>query len=135
MKATVMDSYALIIFLERQEGYSEVARLLEECGKKDRELFLCIINWGEIIYHALRKKGEAAAKLTEDGIHALPIQLVEANKELTWQAARLKAFNKMSYADCFAAALAIRKKCELVTGDPEFKQVASEVKIHWLNGN
>jgi ribonuclease VapC len=38
----------------------------------------------------------------------------------------------MSYADCFAAALAIKKKCELITGDKEFKQVEKEIKIRWI---
>jgi predicted nucleic acid-binding protein len=39
----------------------------------------------------------------------------------------------MSYADCFAAALAKIKNAELVTGDREFKQLARDVKIHWLH--
>ena len=34
--------------------------------------------------------------------------------------------------DAFAAALAKEKKAELVTGDPEFKALAKEIKIHWL---
>jgi predicted nucleic acid-binding protein len=38
----------------------------------------------------------------------------------------------MSYADCFAAALAKHKKAHLVTGDTEFKQVESEIQIIWL---
>jgi predicted nucleic acid-binding protein len=38
----------------------------------------------------------------------------------------------MSYADCFAAALAKQKKALLLTGDPEFKQVDSEITIDWL---
>jgi predicted nucleic acid-binding protein len=38
----------------------------------------------------------------------------------------------MSYADCFAAALAKIKNCELVTGDPEFREVEKEIKINWL---
>ena len=38
----------------------------------------------------------------------------------------------MSYADCFAAALAKEKKTELLTGDKEFKQAEGEIKIHWL---
>jgi hypothetical protein len=38
----------------------------------------------------------------------------------------------MSYADCFAAALAMKKKCELATGDKEFKQVEKYVKIKWM---
>jgi predicted nucleic acid-binding protein len=38
----------------------------------------------------------------------------------------------MSYADCFAAALAKERKSDLVTGDKEFKQVEGEVSIRWL---
>jgi predicted nucleic acid-binding protein len=38
----------------------------------------------------------------------------------------------MSYADCFAAALAKSRKAELVTGDKEFKQVESEITVRWL---
>ena len=39
---------------------------------------------------------------------------------------------KMSYADCFAAALAKLRSAELITGDPEFKAVEGEIKIGWL---
>jgi hypothetical protein len=35
-------------------------------------------------------------------------------------------------ADCFAAALAKIRKVELVTGDPEFKELEKEIKIVWL---
>ena len=43
-----------------------------------------------------------------------------------------KSKHKMSFADCFAAALAKQKRAELLTGDPEFKQVDKEVSITWL---
>lgn len=132
MKATVLDSYAVITYLQKQPGYEDVAQVFEECIIKDREAFLCIVNWGEVIYHALRTGGNERAQLAEDIMRALPINLVEANRELTYQAARVKAFHKMSYADCFVAALAIKKKCELITGDKEFKQVEKEIKIRWI---
>jgi ribonuclease VapC len=132
MKTTVLDSYAVISYLQQQEGYEEVAAVFEECVTKDREVFMCIVNWGEVIYQALRRGGETRAKLAEDSIRALPIQLVEVNKELTLQAAHLKAFNKMSFADCYAAALAMKRKCELLTGDKEFKQVENKIKIRWI---
>ena len=38
----------------------------------------------------------------------------------------------MSYADCFAAALAKIRNAELVTGDEEFKQVEKEIGVMWL---
>ncbi len=129
MKTTVLDSYALITYLQRQSGYEEISKIFEECSAKDREAFLCVVNWGEVIYHALRNGGEQRAQLAEDTMRAIPITIVEANKELTYQAARLKASRKMSYADCFAAATAMKKKCELVTGDKEFKHVENEIKI------
>jgi predicted nucleic acid-binding protein len=132
MKATVLDSYALISYLDKESGYDEVANLFQESVEKDREVFICVVNWGEVIYHALRSGGENTAKLAEDAMRILPLQVVEANKDLTLLAAHLKADHKMSYADCFAAALAIKKKCELVTGDKEFRQVESSVKIRWI---
>jgi uncharacterized protein len=39
---------------------------------------------------------------------------------------------RLSYADAFAAALAKIRRAELITGDPEFRAVEGEVKIHWL---
>jgi predicted nucleic acid-binding protein len=54
MKEAVLDSYALISYLEREEGYEEVARIFDECVAKDREVFVCVVNWGEVFYHALR---------------------------------------------------------------------------------
>ena len=132
MKAAVLDSFALIAYLEKEPGYEQVAALFDECVAKNREVFLCIVNWGEVIHHALRSGGERTARLAEDAIRALPIQLVDVDREITRQAAHLKASNKMSYADCFAAAVAIRTKCELETGDREFTQVEGKVAIHWL---
>ena len=38
----------------------------------------------------------------------------------------------MSYADCFAAALAQRESAAVVTGDPDFRQVEQLVAIDWL---
>jgi predicted nucleic acid-binding protein len=41
----------------------------------------------------------------------------------------------MAYADCFAAALAKSRNAELVTGDPEFKQMQTDIKIAWLGAH
>ncbi|MCX6935872.1 MAG: type II toxin-antitoxin system VapC family toxin, partial [Verrucomicrobia bacterium] len=62
----------------------------------------------------------------------MPIELVAADLHQTHQAAIFKATKKMSYADCFGAALAKIKNVEFVTGDLEFKEVEKEIKINWL---
>jgi predicted nucleic acid-binding protein len=58
--------------------------------------------------------------------------VVEADKDLTREAARIKSIKRMAYADCFAVALARLKKAELYTGDPEFKAVEKDIKVVWL---
>ena len=65
-------------------------------------------------------------------MHTLPIEIVDVDLELAREAARFKAVKKMSYADCFAAALARKQQAELVTGDPEFREVEDEIKIVWV---
>jgi uncharacterized protein len=132
VKAAVLDSYALIVYLDKEPGYNKIAELFEQAVEGDRALFVCVVNWGEVLYHALRNGGEKTAKLAEDAMRALPINIVDADANLTRHAAQFKAFHKMSYADAFAAALALMNKCELVTGDKEFKQVEKQIKIHWI---
>jgi hypothetical protein len=55
-----------------------------------------------------------------------PVQLIPVDIELAKKAAELKASGKMSYADCFAAALAGLRKAELVTGDVGFRQAEGD---------
>ena len=93
---------------------------------------MCIVNWGEVYYQVSRRFGDQKAQEVEQLIQTLPITLVEANKELTHEAARIKAIKRIAYADCFAVALARLRKAELYTGDPEFRAVEKDVKVVWL---
>ena len=48
-----------------------------------------------------------------------------------WSAATLKSLFPISYADAFAAALAQKYRCPLVTGDAEFRRV-DQLEIDWI---
>jgi len=132
MKPVVLDSYALIAYLNKEDGYNIVSEIFEKCALSDDYALMCVVNIGEVYYHALRVGGEKKAKLFLEVIKALPIDIVEANINLTLLAAQIKAYNKMSYADAYAAALAKMKKAQLITGDKEFKVLENEIKIIWL---
>ena len=113
MKPIVLDSYALIAYLNKEEGYGKVSEVFEKCVDVNEYALMCVVNFGEVYYHALRVGSEQKAKLVLEIVRALPIDIVEANINLTLQAAEYKAFNKMSYADAFAAALAkMKKECD-----------------------
>jgi len=130
--AKVLDSWALLCYLEQEPGYEKIIELFEEAVESSKPLFMCIVNWGEVYYQVARRFGEQKAQEIEKLIQTLPITLVEADKELTREGARIKATKKMAYADCFAVALARLRKAELYTGDPEFKAVEKEIKVVWL---
>ena len=68
-------------------------------------------------------------------IKALPIKLINRiDEELLLAAAALKAKYPISYADSFAAALAMIHSCPLLTGDPEFRLLEKQriINIEWL---
>ena len=133
MAATkVLDSWALLCNLEQEPGFEKMIELFEKAVESSKPLLMCIVNWGEVYYQIARRFGDQKAQEIEQLIQTLPIALVEADKSLAREAARIKATKPMAYADCFAAALARLKKAELYTGDPEFKAVEKEIKVVWL---
>jgi predicted nucleic acid-binding protein len=137
MAAKVLDSWALMAFLSDEPAAEEVERLLVKAAEDKNKLLLCVVNWGEIYYSIARADGEAVADQKAAELATLAIELVPVGDDLQLvrEAARLKAVKKMAYADCFAAALAKLRNVEVVTGDPEFKEVESEVKVAWLQKN
>ena len=132
MKKYVIDSYSLLAYAENEKGADAVGDIIKKALDDQAEIFLCVINWGEMYYIALQEGGKERAELYKYTFAQYPITIVEANKELTLLAAAFKAFNKISYADAFAAALAKDKKAVLVTGDLEFKRLEKEIKINWI---
>ena len=134
MSLKVLDSWAIMAFFEDEPAAEAVERLLQQAVEGRHRLLLSAVNWGEIYYATMRAVSQEAAEQKAQEIASLPIEIVAVGEDLALarQAAIFKATKRMSYADCFAAALAKEKKAELVTGDPEFKEVEKEIKIAWL---
>lgn len=132
MSFKVLDSYALLAFFENEKGADKVAGIIRHAQNDNNQLLLSVVNWGEILYIVTRESGSSAAKKIEDTIDTLPIEIIPVDRQQARIAAGFKSENKMSYADCFAAALAKLKKAELITGDKEFKAVEKEIHINWL---
>jgi len=129
----VLDSYSLLAYIEGEAGAEQMIEIFRVARDSGRSLFLSVVNWGEVYYITMREAGHERADEVAHLISTLPIQIVPADLDLTRQAAELKSKHRMSYADCFAAALAKSRKAELVTGDRDFRQVEREVKILWLD--
>jgi ribonuclease VapC len=93
---------------------------------------MTVVNVGEVLYVIERRRGPNAARAAIALLDSLAIRVVDAGRELTFDAAHIKANHALSYADAFAVALAQRLQAALVTGDPEYRSVESLVRVEWL---
>ena len=130
--AHVLDAFALTAYFEKEPGYEKVQELLTAAASDNRKLFLSTVNWGEVHYVTHRTYGIEQANKIANVIGTFPIEIVDVDLEIAKQAALFKVAHRLSYADCFAAALAKVKKSTLVTGDKEFKPLEGEIKVSWL---
>jgi predicted nucleic acid-binding protein len=133
VKKYVLDSYALIAFFEDESGAKKTATILKHIVERKAHGYLSVINWGEIYYSTMREEGIEEAEKIIGLIKKYPIQIIDADEELTYHAAKLKGQYRIAYADCFAAALSIQMNASIVTGDPEFKKLAEKVNILWIS--
>jgi len=128
----VLDSFAILAYFQAEVGGKKVKEMLKQAKMEEAAVSLSLINLGEVIYITGRKLGkEKATEILRD-ILLLPIQLAEVTIDRVIAAAQIKAQYPISYADAFAVALAQEVNATIVTGDSEFKQVESIVKLSWL---
>lgn len=130
----VLDSYAVLAYLEAETGSDRVRNLLEMAGQDKCHLYMCVVNLGEVLYIVERERGLSRAQETLARLDELPIEVVDVDRALTLAAAHLKTTCPIAYADCFSAALSQLKNAPLVTGDPEFSKMKSDcnVRVEWL---
>ena len=132
MKNYVFDSFAMIAFFENEPGAEMVEKALRQLFTKKARGWMSVINWGEVYYCTYREQGVGGAQNVVSRLAEYPIEVVDADQNMTQEAAILKGKYKVAYADCFAVALARQKNAEILTGDPEFKKFKEKIKINWI---
>lgn len=135
LNSIVLDSFALIGYLENETFSARVEKLLKQARKGKIRLYLHAIHLGEVYYITLREQSRELADLAYARIKAFPLQYIDViDEEMLRTAARLKADYPISYADAFAASLAIVRHSALLTGDPEFRKLekSENISIEWL---
>lgn len=128
----VLDAFALVAFIEDEPGAAEVEALLTRASGADMSVLVSAVNLGEAWYALGREYGPHAADEHITALLDVGLVVVGADWELARAAADFKRLGGLSYADCFAAALAVRSDAPVVTGDPEFKRLGAGVRIQWL---
>lgn len=132
MRRFVLDASALMFFFDDRAGGEVVEELVSESLARKVDLSMSVVNWGEVYYSAWQARGYEAAQRIAAETAQLPIDIVNADLELTKSAAELRGKYRLPYADCFAAALTKMRAAELVTSDRDFAKVRAEITIQFL---
>ncbi len=135
LNSYVLDSFALIGFLENEKFASRLEKLLKQARKGKTLVYLHALHLGEVYYITLREQNQNVADLACARIKSFPVRYIDIiDDELLQKAGWLKAIYPISYADAFAAAMAIIHNSSLLTGDPEFKKLEKKesISIEWL---
>lgn len=131
--AYVLDSFALLAYLEGEAGMPRVTEVLDGAEAGAHAIYLSLINLGEILYITERENGLVEAQRVLAAIDQLPVQIVPVSRATVLAAAHVKARYPISYADAFAVTTAQDYEGVLITGDPELESVANKiVSVEWL---
>lgn len=130
--AYVIDAQPLVAFIKREAHWQRVSDAISASAQGSFELRLTAVNAGEVIMAAERHLGPLAAHGALAGLQQWT-DVIDVDLELGARAGWFKLRGGISYADCFAAALAHRDGIPLITGDPEFKRVEDVISIAWLD--
>lgn len=132
-KARLLDSFALLAYLKKENGYKKVKDILASHEKSEQDLLMNEISVGEVYYILARERSfDAAEYFLHDILPALGIKIVSNSLSDVIEAAKIKAQFPIAYADAFAVATATKYGAALITGDSDFKQVEHLIQIDWL---
>jgi predicted nucleic acid-binding protein len=133
MQTIVLDSFAILTWFRKQNSWEKVEDILLACSKQKIKCLLNIVNYTEIAYQIIRQKNQAEAdSFLLDLQEIVGVKIVNLDLELCNLAATFKAKGNIALPDCFVLATAKKYQAEIWTGDMEFRQFESEVKIFWL---
>jgi len=128
----VLDSFALLALFQEEPGAPRVREVLRRADDGEVRLAMAVVNIGEVFYRTVRSRSYQHAVEVLNAIDDYIIDYFEVDRALAMEGAELKSRYRMSYADCIAAALALRLGATVLTGDPEFRQVEGVVGVEWL---
>jgi predicted nucleic acid-binding protein len=132
LKTRVLDSWPILEWIkERQPATDIVDNLLADAESGVARLFMSAINVGEAYYFVREYHGETLAEAWRQSSGTLPITIEVPTADEIWDAAILKGQYPIAYADGFAAALAQKYRCPLLTGDPDFRTVP-DLELDWI---
>lgn len=133
MVTYVLDSSAVLRYLDDEAGAARVAEIIKShlagrCGA-----MVSALHWGEVAGITCKAHGKQAMELVLSRLSAFGLQIVAADGERAVRASLIKVKRDLPYVDAFGVELAGDSGDRVfVTADFDFKSVRRDVKVEFL---
>jgi predicted nucleic acid-binding protein len=133
MVTYVLDSSAILRFLDDEPGAMRVSEIIHSHLLGSCEAIIPAPQWGEIAGVTCKKRGRKAMELTLTRLSAFGLGIIAADADRSVRAALIKLDRELSYVDAFGVELAAEARRRiLVTADFDFKPASKDIEIEFL---
>jgi len=129
----VLDSSALLRYVDDEAGAERVEEILRASVAGQAEISISAVQWGEIAGKLRQHRGVNYEMRILSSLLPSEAKIVSVDGERAVRAAHLKVDRKIAYADAFALSLAMESPDRVfVTADYGFQSVADLARIEFL---
>ena len=132
MSRYVLDTSALLAYIENEDGVRDIERVLMETLDGQHTLYVSVVSCIEVFYISLQEQGQTVATERLQLLKNLPLVHEPLQENVVAIVGKIKASYLMSFADCCIAGLAKQKHAILIHKDPDFEQLEHEISQHKL---
>ena len=127
-KSFVLDTSALLTFIEREDGAERVREVLLK-----QTIIIPWLSLLETVYISQRELGEEEALTRYALLKKLNAKIIwDADEALLLNAARIKSIHSLSLADSVIAAIAAQHNAILLHKDPEYEPLQDVIEMEIL---
>jgi PIN domain nuclease of toxin-antitoxin system len=133
MTAYVLDSSALLRYIDNEAGADRIEGILIDSVAGQAKVCISAVQWGEVAGNLRKRLGALQERRILSSFLPSESEIVAASAERAVRAAEIKVDRKIAYADAFALELAMESADHvLVTADYGFKAVDDLARIEFL---
>jgi len=133
MVTYVLDSSAILRYLEDEPGAALVSEITKSHLAGRCEAIISALHWGEVAGITCKIHGRQAMDLALSRLNAFGLEIVSADADRAVRASLVKLKRGIPYVDAFGVELAADSGDRVfVTADFDFKPASREVAIEFL---
>jgi predicted nucleic acid-binding protein len=133
MVTYVLDSSAILRYLDDEAGATRVSEIIKSHLAGKCEAIISALHWGEVAGVTRKIHGSQAMDLVVSRLSAFGFEIVPADAGRAVRASLIKLKREIPYVDAFGIELAADSQDRIfVTADFDFKPASRDVTIEFL---